>query len=127
MLKLQAGRQRSLGDFELFGGRILRRKAVLQLVARLRERARERPVGIAGRRTAKRPGAGGGPRPGALWPGGRGRRSWTARGPPRRPGSSRGTGGRRTGAGPWEARAGPAAAAASPRRDALAHAGTAAR
>ena len=46
MLKLQAGGERGLGDLELLGTWILGRKPVLELVTRLRERARDARSGF---------------------------------------------------------------------------------
>src|SRR5205814_956646 len=47
MFQLQAGGERGLGDLELLGGRLLGRQPVLQLVARLGERAREAVLRVA--------------------------------------------------------------------------------
>jgi hypothetical protein len=47
MLKLDARGERSLGDLELLRARILGRQPVLQLVAGLGERARERTVRVS--------------------------------------------------------------------------------
>ena len=47
MLELEAGGQGRLGDLELLGGRLRGRDPVLELVAGLRERLRERVVGVA--------------------------------------------------------------------------------
>src|SRR5580765_6234493 len=46
-LELEAGAERRLGDLDLLGAWLLRRVAVLELVARLREGARELLVGIS--------------------------------------------------------------------------------